>query len=152
MAFVKRSCWEQLERETARLVCTQMLRDHPEDRELVRLCQSPLERVLFAALRSCAFIYRCKSAAPIDVTPQCKIPPYSADFVLSGGSRPVVVEVDGHDFHERTKEQAAHDKSRDRSMQLAGYVVLRFTGSEVNADPIRCACEAVVAATGVQLR
>lgn len=51
----------------------------------------------------------------------------------------LVVELDGHDFHEKTKEQAAHDKKRDRWLQLKGYAVLRFTGSEVFAEPVACA-------------
>jgi hypothetical protein len=41
------------------------------------------------------------------------------------------VEIDGHDFHERTREQALRDKSRDRSLLHAGLKLLRFTGSEV---------------------
>ncbi len=43
----------------------------------------------------------------------------------------LVVEIDGHDYHERTKEQARHDKSRDRFMTASGFTVFRFTGSEV---------------------
>jgi len=51
----------------------------------------------------------------------------------------VVIECDGHDFHERTKEQAARDKSRDRALQAAGFRVLRFTGSEIYRDRKKCA-------------
>ena len=47
----------------------------------------------------------------------------------------LIVECDGHDFHERTKEQAAKDKARDRQAQLAGYTVFRYTGSELWRDP-----------------
>lgn len=47
----------------------------------------------------------------------------------------IVVETDGHDLHERTKEQATRDKRRDRDLAAAGWTVLRFTGSEVWADP-----------------
>lgn len=52
-----------------------------------------------------------------------------------------VVECDGHDFHERTKEQAARDRSRDRRLQEAGYRVFRFTGAELYRDPLGCARE-----------
>lgn len=45
------------------------------------------------------------------------------------------VECDGHDFHERTKEQAERDKARDRDMQALGYRVARFTGSEIARSP-----------------
>ena len=50
----------------------------------------------------------------------------------------VVVECDGHDFHERTKEQARKDRRRDRELQAKGYLVLRYTGSEVWRDPWGC--------------
>lgn len=67
---------------------------------------------------------------------------YRLDFAVieSDGMR-IAVECDGHDFHERTKEQAARDKSRDRALQAAGWRVLRFTGSEIWADPRKCAGE-----------
>ena len=44
---------------------------------------------------------------------------------------PLVVEVDGHEFHERTKLQAARDRQRDRAMIAEGFRVVRFTGQEV---------------------
>lgn len=50
----------------------------------------------------------------------------------------LAVECDGHDFHERTKEQARRDKGRDRKLVAAGVQVVRFTGSEIFADPLRC--------------
>ncbi|MBE7157819.1 MAG: DUF559 domain-containing protein [Rhodospirillales bacterium] len=53
--------------------------------------------------------------------------------------RRLVVECDGHEFHERTKEQAARDKQRDRFLFNAEYPVMRFTGSEIVAGPLRCA-------------
>jgi very-short-patch-repair endonuclease len=67
---------------------------------------------------------------------------YRADFVMAlvrpEGRVVAVVECDGHDFHERTKEQAKRDRKRDRAMQSAGFLVMRFTGSEVYADAIGC--------------
>jgi very-short-patch-repair endonuclease len=66
---------------------------------------------------------------------------YRVDFAVWYERARVVVEVDGHDFHERTKEQAAADKSRDRALVSAGWKVLRFAGSEVYADPIACATQ-----------
>jgi REase_MTES_1575 len=60
---------------------------------------------------------------------------YRLDFAVIGGEYSVAVELDGHDFHERTPAQAARDRSRDRALTLAGWVVLRFTGSEIVRDP-----------------
>jgi very-short-patch-repair endonuclease len=55
------------------------------------------------------------------------------------GWRHLVVECDGHDYHERTKEQASRDRSRDRAAALSGIPCLRFTGSEIWRDPLGCA-------------
>lgn len=55
----------------------------------------------------------------------------------------LVIECDGHDFHERTKEQAARDRSRDRALQASGYTIMRFTGSELYRDPTKCVREAL---------
>ena len=57
--------------------------------------------------------------------------------------RRVAVECDGHDFHEKTKEQAARDKKRDREVVGLGLRLLRFTGSEIYKNPFHCASEVV---------
>lgn len=54
----------------------------------------------------------------------------------------LIIELDGHDYHERTKEQAKRDRSRDRAFTKSGYEVLRFTGSEVYNQPVECVEEA----------
>ena len=60
---------------------------------------------------------------------------YRIDAIFVARSIVVAIELDGHDFHDRTKEQARRDKSRDRQLAAAGITTLRFTGSEVFADP-----------------
>lgn len=76
---------------------------------------------------------------------QRQIGTYRADFIAAANPERdtcrVVVECDGHDFHERTKEQAARDRSRDRDMQAAGFKVFRFTGSEIYRSAFNCAEE-----------
>lgn len=67
------------------------------------------------------------------------------DIVLLAGADKYAVELDGHDFHERTKEQAARDKSRDRDLTLLGWRVLRFTGSDVWRDPAAVVAQMVSA-------
>lgn len=70
---------------------------------------------------------------------------YRVDFLVSKYSwrekkhKYLAIECDGHDFHERTKEQAKKDRSRDRKLQELGFTVFRFTGSEIWADPMSCA-------------
>lgn len=72
--------------------------------------------------------------------PQKKILNYRVDFLVETRcGKKFVVECDGHEFHERTKLQAARDRKRDRAFAAAGIPVLRFTGSEIWADAIGCA-------------
>jgi very-short-patch-repair endonuclease len=93
------------------------------------------------------------------MTTQQEIGVYRVDFVLGrlapdvdqrpGTSHPqvlrklplVIVECDGHDFHERTKEQAQHDKARDRFLIASGFQVMHFTGTEIHRSPLHCAKE-----------
>ncbi len=81
---------------------------------------------------------------PLIVVPQFQLPGWRVDYlVLSRGVQrrgwhSLIIECDGHDFHERTKEQAARDRSRDRDAQLLGYTVFRFTGSEIWRDAWAC--------------
>lgn len=99
------------------------------------------------------------------VTPQAQIGEYRVDFLLEyrdvvpdfsvkekardgteiPGSKDVssrvVVECDGHDFHERTKQQASRDRQRDRSLQATGYMIFRYTGSDLWRDPVAAADE-----------
>jgi hypothetical protein len=56
----------------------------------------------------------------------------------------ILVECDGHEWHERTPQQAAKDRARDREILLkSGLPVVRFTGSEIVRDPDGCAKEVV---------
>jgi very-short-patch-repair endonuclease len=77
---------------------------------------------------------------------QAEILDWKVDFLLIevDGNRHgiVAVELDGHEFHERTKEQAARDRSRDRDLQHCGIPILRFTRAEVYADAIGVVREA----------
>jgi very-short-patch-repair endonuclease len=63
---------------------------------------------------------------------------YNVDFLVSkrdGPSIRIAIELDGHEFHERTQTQAGRDKSRERAIVSAGLPLLRFTGSEVFNNP-----------------
>lgn len=77
------------------------------------------------------------------ITPQAEVAGYRVDFLLwfarGRELRGIAVECDGHDFHEKTKDQAARDKKRDREINVAGFPVIRFTGSEIFRDPVGCA-------------
>jgi len=103
--------------------------------------ESPIETLFLWALwhvsdKSGESIGLCHGEVPESFKPisgyycfsQSKIGKYRADFaiVTEYGAR-VVVECDGHNFHEKTKEQAQRDKERDRFLQDAGWKVYRFS-------------------------
>ena len=102
-------------------------------------CESPIERIFMAALWALH--------VPTGIEgwqPQVEVGPYRVDFVYTyniegiGVPVKVAVELDGHEFHEKTKAQAKRDKAKDRYLQKQGYYVFRYTGSDVFADPERC--------------
>jgi very-short-patch-repair endonuclease len=67
---------------------------------------------------------------------------YRVDFLLSGI---LVVELDGHDWHSN-QFQRTKDAKRDRDLMRLGFRVIRFTGSEVKANPDACVEEAAALA------
>lgn len=125
--------------------------------------KSPIEQMLWLALwvLSQDHGYQFQTCFPNDpgtregyngvaVTPQKPVGRFRSDFQVvyyergayfPGGlfETSVCVECDGHDFHERTKEQAEHDRKRDRYFQTEGIPLLRFTGSEIWKDVMGCA-------------
>jgi hypothetical protein len=65
------------------------------------------------------------------------------DFaLLRDGAVVLLIDIDGHDFHERTKTQVRADRSRDRQLLRCRLPLARFTGSEVYASASGCAKEA----------
>lgn len=66
---------------------------------------------------------------------------YRVDFLVEAGGKWLVVECDGHDYHNTTKQQVAYDRARDREVQRLGLNVFRFTGSDIFHSAERCAAE-----------
>ncbi len=60
------------------------------------------------------------------------------DMLLWNDEYPIAIYCDGHDFHEKTPEQAFRDRNIDRELQSMGFRVLRFTGSEIKNNVTRC--------------
>ena len=117
----------------------------------VDTCESPIEYLLGIAMN---VLFPKSIHYLVDdyfINPQenieCGTKRYRVDFLIvirrDGQIHSFVVECDGHDFHEKTKEQAKKDKKRDRDLLLKGYPVIRFTGSEIFENPDNCAREVV---------
>lgn len=129
---------------------------------------SPIEQLFFVALHTVAKSdcvdlnpdpYELRgemlAASGIYVSPQHRLGKFKLDFLITRiwrehvdfGKRgidrhsSIVVELDGHQFHDRDKHQRSYEKARDRFLQKEGYKVLHYTGSDVATDPYRVAHE-----------
>jgi very-short-patch-repair endonuclease len=100
------------------------------------LLQEPLEDVVFHGCRRA-------SVRSVWLTRNEAIASYRIDILVGGAGWKLAIECDGHDFHDRTKQQAAYDRARDRELVLLGVTTIRFTGSEITHSAERCADEAI---------
>ena len=88
------------------------------------IMESPIEKSLWFAL--------ARVANGLNPVPQFELGSYRLDFAWP--DQRIAVEVDGHDYH-KTKEQRGRDAKRDRDLLKMGWTTLRYTGSEIYADP-----------------
>lgn len=103
-----------------------------------RVCESPLEQDLLKALVRNGIDVELQLRInkdntishfpePVDPSKILTVP----DFYLETKEKKICVYTDGHSYHERTEYQAVRDRSIDRDLQNLGYVVLRYTTSEI---------------------
>lgn len=97
---------------------------------------SPIEGIaLFYLIKLQSFF----GTSNFTINSQFKIDEFTADFMIdfkrSGEVKKIVIECDGHDFHEKTKEQVEKDKKRDRHFTAKGFLLLRYSGSELVRQP-----------------
>ena len=132
-------------------------------------CESPIELLFVSALRillsmndyeeqEISITHSWAFRSGVEITPQKEIGPYRVDFFLeyrgpylinfdscqtteSERVKKIVVELDGHAFHDKDEKQRRYEKRRDRYLQKQGYKVFRYTGSEVFKDPFAAALE-----------
>lgn len=109
-------------------------------------CESPIEQIMAAILAFTCTGYGYPTVLGMEIEsfgaiiyPQCLLGKYRVDFCIQchcdGIFRYLIIECDGHNFHEKTKEQAARDKKRDRDLSAIKATVIRFTGSEIYRNP-----------------
>lgn len=118
------------------------LRDRFGDELLMKSSESPIEELLARELRSIPGF-----GQQIEVKrekrfiqgehPDHKVKKsYRIDMGFSNIK--LAIEVDGHEFH-KTKNQRTNDARRERELELMGWRVIRFTGSEVFRSAEHCA-------------
>ena len=120
-------------------------------------CKSPIEQIFLIAFE----MYDCWSQEPIKYHDPLILEPqyelnvgkrkYILDFAfieehdLGNGESEftkIAIECDGHEFHEKTKEQVNSRNERDIALQSDGWEILRFSGNEIYNHPEKCAKKA----------
>jgi very-short-patch-repair endonuclease len=66
----------------------------------------------------------------MSIEPQFCILNYRADFIIN---KKYVVEIDGRKYHEHRFNE---DRYRDQEMMAQGFIVIRFTASQVLSNPV----------------
>lgn len=120
-------------------------------------CESVTEAIFAVWWRTSMLLVK----SPINLRPQHTIEAngrtYRIDFIVecsdawlmnlarARGVRwsPIAVELDGHEFHERTLDQVTYRNQRDRDLQQRGVAVFHFSYDELTANPSRCVFEVI---------
>lgn len=127
---------------------------------MIEECESPIEIILNMALEIQRMLHpgfsksSRKYMVDMEINHQQEVGKYRVDFMIyafafnhkKDGELPQIditkelaIECDGHDFHEKTKEQVKKNNERDYFLKSNGIDILHFSGSEIYNDPIECA-------------
>ena len=111
--------------------------------------ESPIEEILLISIEIYCKIFEFPQ---ICLLPQFEIETnnkkYRADFVYFedeyinteyNSGKKIVIECDGHEFHQKTKKQVEKDNEREYDLKMVGYEILRFSGSQIYNEPLTCA-------------
>ncbi len=138
----------------------------PTLQKMLALAESPIEADMLAWLCCQPHLHPCTFEESHNealwakechglIIPQAPIGRHRLDILIvvaiDSGIKLLGVECDGHAFHERTRRQIQRDKARDRELACLGVTMMRFTGSEIFANPSKCALEVLRAARAVSL-
>jgi len=130
-------------------------------RDPLAACQSPIEKIMMAALAfedwypfltiPAAILRPGEKGMPkgdLVIAPQFPLGPYRLDFLIIGydeegrSQKWLNVECDGDEWHNSTIFQYQADRERDKFVRACGIEVIRFRGSEIWNDARGCAEEA----------
>lgn len=123
--------------------------------ELLDKAESPIELILQYALLLTMYLYPGYYGAPLVLLFNEPIDGlsknYRADIFFDCDEQPygefdgykLVIECDGHEFHEKTKEQVEYRNERDLELKKHGIDVLHFSGSQIYNNPFKCAFQII---------
>lgn len=136
-----RVAWNILIEETTAAACARLdfITAHAPE-------MTPIEQMVFFQLLATGI----NDWPTWEIKPQEKFGKYRADFSVlipwykdDSKKMRIAIECDGHEFHERTKEQASRDKAKDREIQNHGFLIHRYTGSEIWNSAGGCAIDGI---------
>lgn len=91
--------------------------------------------------KNCYSLKNCSTCFDIKIHPkEDYFSGYIPDFalILNGLPMGYVIEIDGYQWHEKSKEQARIDKEKDRAYLRNNFIPIRFAGFEVYHNPEGC--------------
>lgn len=106
--------------------------------------ESPIEQAFHLAWTAFCMVTDCQSFV---LQRQLKVRAggnnYRLDFAWVDEKHgiKIAVELDGHEFHERTRGQVDSRNKRDAALQSAGWVVMHFSGHRILSEPNACCIE-----------
>lgn len=117
-----------------------------------RSMESPIEIMFYEEFKMHSDLFKNRyDLYMLDLEPQFPIDndgktyfiDFAIDLISNDGKYAVsyAVECDGHDFHEKTKEQVSCDKRRERILLNHFSKVIRFSGSEIYNNANKCVQE-----------
>lgn len=110
-------------------------------------CDSPIEIILSIALN---ILTEGKLYFETQYEIETKNKKYIVDFLIFGDefvnsflrkNFQLIIECDGYEFHQKTKKQVDYDNQREYDLKMEKYEILRFSGSKIYNEPIKCAEE-----------
>ena len=117
--------------------------------------QSPIEQIFITAFDLyCEYFRDTKIYLFSQYEVKCKKKKYIIDFEfhsddylehlllgdnIKNDNFKLAIECDGYEFHQKTKEQVQHDNEREFDLKMEGYEVLRFSGTQIYNNPLKCA-------------
>lgn len=144
----------RLDEKTKEMITAAMAEKESRLTQALLGCESPIEMMLAISFEE-ADIFGTADYLGVDILGtgnQIEIESgidhhYRVDFLIETCHQELkiiqnfVIECDGHDFREKTKEQVAKNNRRTRNLVKDGYVVINFSGSEIYENPFRCVRE-----------
>lgn len=127
--------------------CNDILRVLDDVSVMIEDCQSPIEKILLVALTKKFEEIDTWMYIETQTLIECNGKNYYADFTICYDEMlnwylkedfNLIIECDGYDFHQKTKEQVDYDNKREYDLKAEGWDIIRFSGREIYNNPMQC--------------